>query len=43
LFFEKGAQPRQIGEPVPLADARILQRCPPDRGTVVAISLPQAQ
>jgi hypothetical protein len=43
LFFEKGAEPRQIGEPVPLARARILQRSPPDRLAVVAVGLPQTQ
>ncbi|HJZ45617.1 MAG TPA: hypothetical protein VKE41_00560 [Roseiflexaceae bacterium] len=43
LLLQKGAQPRQIGEPAPLAGARILQRGPPDWMAVFAVDLPQAQ
>jgi hypothetical protein len=42
LFHKKRAQLRQIGEPVPLARTRILQRSPPDWVAVVADDLPQA-
>jgi hypothetical protein len=41
--FEKSTQPREIGEPVPLAGARILQCRAPDRLTVFACGQPQTQ
>src|SRR5262245_30624901 len=43
LRFEKRAQSGQIGEPVPLAGARILQGRPPDRAGVVALGVPQTK
>jgi hypothetical protein len=41
--FEKSTQPREIGEPVPLAGARILQCRAPDRAALIAFGLSQTQ